>query len=337
MCEICALDIEEVTGLDALEGLRHEWSALCDRSPRATSFQRPEWLLPWCRAFPPGTPWVLAVRREERLAALAPFLIYPNEGRRTVAFCGGGVSDYCDVVTDPEGEDEAAAALLAYLGEHRDRWDACDFEPLPGESPLLRVPAPEGWTDHHEVRDVCPFLSLPDRVEDLGQVVRTRQLSNLRKYRRKATELGDLRLEEADSDTWEGMFDIVIRLHGARWSEKGQAGMLGGDGLDTFHHEVARGFAARNALGLYLLCLDGRPLAGLYGFREKETFLYYMPGFDPDFAKLSPGVLIVGAAVEDAIRRGARVFDFLRGKETYKTWWGTTDRETFRRTFQSAS
>jgi CelD/BcsL family acetyltransferase involved in cellulose biosynthesis len=52
---------------------------------------------------------------------------------------------------------------------------------------------------------------------------------------------------------------------------------------------------------------------------------------------LSPGVLIVGAAVEDAIRRGARVFDFLRGRETYKTWWGTKDRETFRRAFTRQS
>ncbi|HKV07234.1 MAG TPA: glycosyl transferase family 1, partial [Thermoanaerobaculia bacterium] len=204
MREIRALDVEEVTDLDALEGLRDEWSALCDRSPRATPFQRPEWLLPWWRAFPPEAPWVLAVRREGRLTAFAPFLIYPNEGRRTVALCGGGVSDYCDVVTDPEGEDEATAALLAYLEDHRDRWDACDFEPLPGASPLLRAPASKGWADRVKVRDVCPFLLLPDRVEDLGQVVPTRQLSNLRKYRRKATELGDLRLEEAGADTWEG-------------------------------------------------------------------------------------------------------------------------------------
>ena len=66
---------EEITSLDDLEALRGDWTALCDRSPRVTPFQRPEWLIPWWHAFQPGEPWVLAVRKEERLAALAPLLI----------------------------------------------------------------------------------------------------------------------------------------------------------------------------------------------------------------------------------------------------------------------
>lgn len=325
--------VEEVTELDSLEALRAEWSSLCDLSPRTTPFQRPEWLIPWWRAFRPGEPWGLAVRREDRLAALAPFLLYKAQhGARTVAFCGGGVSDCCDVVTDPETEEETVRLLLDHLAARRDRWDACDFESMPAESPLLRVPAPEGWEDRTEVRDICPVLHLPDHVEDLRQVVPTRQLSNLRRYRRMAQRLGDLRLEQADGETWEGFLDTLIRLHGARWNEQGQAGMLAGDDLRAFHREVAEGFAARDALGLYILCLNDAPLAALYGFHEKETYFYYMQGFDPGHAKLSPGVMVIGGMVEDVLQRGARAVDFLRGRETYKYWWGAKDRETFRRT-----
>lgn len=201
-------EIEEVSDLEAL---RDEWSDLCDRSPRVTPFQRPEWLLPWVRAFPPGEPWVLAVREEGRLIALAPLLIYPNAGKRTVAFCGGGVSDYCDVVTDPDGEEETVAALLAYLMERRDRWDVADFEPLPGDSPLLRIA--QGST---ETRDVCPGLDLPDRVEDLGRVVHTRQLANLRKYRRKAEKLGELSLYDG---SWEEKLETLLRFYLVRREE----------------------------------------------------------------------------------------------------------------------
>jgi CelD/BcsL family acetyltransferase involved in cellulose biosynthesis len=325
--------VEEVTELESLEALRAEWSSLCDTSPRVTPFQRPEWLIPWWRAFRPGEPWVLTLRREGRLAALAPFLLYRKEsGDRTVAFCGGGVSDYCDVVTAPEIEDEAVRALFDHLAACQDRWDACDFEPVPGESPLLRSPAPQEWEDRIEVRDVCPVLTLPGRVEDLREVVPTRQLSNLRKYRRMAERQGDLRLERADGETWEGFLDTFIRLHGARWNELGQAGLLDGDELQAFHRDVAAGFAARGALGLYVLCLKGAPIAALYGFHERETYFYYMQGFDPAHAKLSPGVMVVGGVIEDVLQRGARKVDFLRGRETYKSWWGPKDRETFRRT-----
>src|SRR5947209_4026720 len=226
--------VEEITSIHALEALQEEWTALCDRSPRTTPFQRPEWLLPWWRAFPPGEPWVLAVRREGRLAALAPLLVYPNEGKRTVAFCGGGVSDYCDVVTDPDGEEETVAALLAHLEIRRERWDVADFEPLPGDSPLLRIS--QGAI---ETRDVCPGLDLPDRVEDLGRIVHTRQLANLRKYRRKAGKLGELRLH--GDGPWEEKLEILLRFYLARRGEPD------GDTLRAFHREVAAGFHARGA------------------------------------------------------------------------------------------
>ncbi|HET9212997.1 MAG TPA: GNAT family N-acetyltransferase [Thermoanaerobaculia bacterium] len=313
-------EIEEIPSWDALESLRGEWSDLCNRSPRVTPFQRPEWLLPWGRAFPPGEPWVLAVRREGRLAALAPLLVYPNEGKRAVAFCGGGVSDYCDVVTDPDGEEEAVSALLAHLVDHRDRWEIADFEPLPGGSPLLRTA--EGYA---ESRDVCPGIDLPERVEDLHEVVPTRQLANLRKYRRKAGKLGELRLHS--DDPWEEKLEVLLRFYLARRGE------TDGDTLRAFHREVAAGFHARGALGLHLLCLNGDPLAGLYGFRERDTFYCYMQGFDEQWAKLSPGAMVVGAVIEESIRQGARRIDFLRGREPYKYWWGGTDRETFRRIF----
>ena len=329
--------IEEITRIHALEVLREEWTVLCDRSPRATPFQRPEWLLPWWRAFPPGEPWVLAVRREGRLAALAPLLLYIKDGERTVAFCGGGVSDYLDVVTDPAEEDGAVAALLAHIAVRRDRWEAADFEPVPAESPLLRVPPPDGLSARTEPRDVCPVLDLPDPLDDLRGLVPTRQLSNLRKYRRKAEDLGELRLETVETRRWEELLEILIGFHVARRSETGQEGLLGADDLRAFHREVAAGFHARGALGLYVLCLDSRNLAALYGFWEKNAFYFYMQGFDSPWAKLSPGVMVVGGAVEDVIRQGARRLDFLRGREPYKYWWGARDRETFRRVLRPQS
>jgi CelD/BcsL family acetyltransferase involved in cellulose biosynthesis len=334
MPEAPSLRVEEIPSWAALEPLAGAWAALCDRSSRATLFQRPEWLLPWGRAFPPGEPWVLAVRQGARLIALAPWLVYLNEGRRTVAFCGGGVSDYLDLVIDPEWEEEATAALLAHLAARRDRWDVGDFEPVPAGSPLLRI-APDGFEARTAPRDVSPGLDLPDRVEDLEQIVHTRQLANLRKYRRNAEALGTLRLERA-GESWEDPLEILLRFYTARRAGSGEPGLLDGDALRAFHREVAAGFHARGSLGLYTLRLNDSPIASLYGFRERDTFYCYMQGFDAGSAKLSPGVMIVGGVIEDVIRRGVRRIDFLRGREPYKYWWGATDRETFRRTLDNS-
>ena len=44
----------------------------------------------------------------------------------------------------------------------------------------------------------------------------------------------------------------------------------------------------------------------------------YNSGFAPERAALSPGVVLLAHLVRDAIGRGRKKFDFLRGEERYK-------------------
>jgi hypothetical protein len=62
------------------------------RSPQASPFQSPAWLLAWRRCFAPEQLWVLAVRRSGALIGLAPFYIHcgPSAGHRQVTLLGNG-------------------------------------------------------------------------------------------------------------------------------------------------------------------------------------------------------------------------------------------------------
>lgn len=51
----------------------------------------------------------------------------------------------------------------------------------------------------------------------------------------------------------------------------------------------------------------------------------YLTGFDPAFARRSPGAILYADAIERAHARGDRVFDFMRGAEAYKYRWGARD------------
>jgi len=56
-----------------------------------------------------------------------------------------------------------------------------------------------------------------------------------------------------------------------------------------------------------------------------------LQGYDPAFSRMSPGVLMLGMVIEDALASGARAIDFLRGREPYKYLWGACDRPGFKR------
>jgi CelD/BcsL family acetyltransferase involved in cellulose biosynthesis len=329
--EDAPLMVDEVHSLEGLTALAPEWRRLWERCPWATTFQRPEWLLPWCRHFAPGALWGLALRREGLLVGLAVLGLHAWNGTRVVGLLGAGISDYLDVLLDPEQAPRGAQALLSHLARRRELWDVCDFEQLRAASPLLRAPLPSGWTEDTQVQEACPGVSLPSRPEALPEVVSPRLLANLRQARRRLERLGPVSLELAEASRLDELMEVLVRLHGARWSLRGQPGVLADEALRKFHREVARGLLAAGALRLYALRVGGHPVAVCHGFRDRERASYYLGGFEPAYQRFSVGSLVVGHALEEAVRTGATVFDFLRGREAYKYTWGAKDEFNYRR------
>ncbi|MGZ3459027.1 MAG: GNAT family N-acetyltransferase, partial [Archangium sp.] len=267
------LEVEEVVTLRGLEQLQGEWRWLWARCAGATTFQRPEWLVPWYRHFGPSfssrRPWVVTLRSEGRLVGLAPLVIREEDGARVVRLLGEGLSDSLDVLMDPELAPHGVRTLFDWLALNGEHWDVCAFEQLREDSPLLRTPVPEGWGERTEVREVCPQTPLPWTAEG-------RFASNLRQAHRRLERLGPVRFEEADAGNLEAMMDTLVRLHGGSGRRRGEPGVLEEASLQSFHREVARGLLTAGALRLYALHVGDKPVAALYGFRDGAHVRYYL-------------------------------------------------------------
>jgi hypothetical protein len=74
----------------------------------------------------------------------------------------------------------------------------------------------------------------------------------------------------------------------------------------------------RGWLRLYLLWLDGKPAACLYGFFYSRKFYFYQSASMACFENHSPGMLTMGLAIQQAIQEGAEEYDLLHGTESYK-------------------
>jgi len=335
--DAAALAVEELSDLPALDALAPEWWKLWrGAASAATPFQSPAWLLAWWRAFAPGEIMTLAVRDRANggaLAGLAPLYV----SGRTVRLIGVGVSDYLGLLYRDGDGSRVAAAVLEHIADRRSAcWDVCDlFDLGPGE-PLLDAPLPATAAmcrdERHESGEPCPVLRLPARLDDLGAHVPTRMLEKLRYYRRRLGREGDVRIERATRENLPRLMDTLLSLHGARWAERGEAGgVLADPRVRRLHDAAAPALLDADALRLSALSLDGRTIAVFYGFADRRRTYYYLGGFDPAFARFSPGAVIVGHAIEEAVREGAAEFHFLRGREPYKYAWGAEDRPSFRR------
>lgn len=289
---------------------------LCDQCPGATPFQRPEWLLSWVEAFSPENIRAVEVRSGNRLVGFAPLLIYPRGHERVLAFMGGAVSDYLDLLVDPQYERQAVIEIARVLrGLHE--WTTLDLTDLSARSVLLRTKLAGIATAH----DNCSALYLPKSREELLRLLSKSQRANLRNARSRIQRAGGGQVALATIETLPEFLEDLFQLHTSRWAVAGKPGVLADGGVRTFHHISAPRLLKRGLLRLYRLRLEQRTIAVVYTLFEQGTVFCYLQGYDQEFAHLSPGTHLMFAVMEDAVRADMRKFDFLRGEETYKRHW----------------
>lgn len=304
-----------------------EWRSLWQRCPRASVFQSPAWVHAWWARFGGAHPWMLEFRHGERLVGIAPLFLWPEE--RRVLLMGTGITDSLDILAEDQWASAVAEATFQWLDGCHSEWDVCDLQQLPQYSSLRTAPTPQEWESSLATQDVTPVLLLPQHADDMPRA------AELAYLHRRLEKEGNVEIIAADEGNFRELFQALVNLHNARWTERAEQGVLADESVREFHVDAAPGLLRLGALRLFVLKVAGQPVAAYYGFQHAGRAVYYLGGFAPEWKRFSVGTVIVGHAITEAIREGAREFDFGRGREPYKYRWGAEDRFTFRRELQA--
>jgi CelD/BcsL family acetyltransferase involved in cellulose biosynthesis len=300
------MTIEVLRTTEALYALADDWHGLFARCPDATPFQSAAWLLPCWHVFGTARPVVATLYSRGRLAGVLP--LYALEDK--LLPIGAGITDYQDILLDPEESPGAASALLsaALAAANINR---CDLIDLPPEAMLLRTDSPPGWKIARQQSDPCPVVAL-------GDVPRGRR-RDIRQSRHRADRLGGYAIETATPDTLDALLPAFYALHEQRHP-----------GLDRrlrrFHRLAAPALLRAGLLRLWVLRIRNELAAGHYMLLARNRILFYLGAFDARFAYASPGTLLMGEIIEQAAAEGRHELHFLRGAERYKYAWGAVDR-----------
>lgn len=323
------LRVEEVDSIAELYSLRDEMLMLWRADCSATVFQSPYWLFAWLEHIKPEERLsVLVVRSGRFMVGAAPLCLrQTREGVSGLCFIEVGITDYFDLTAWPGYQWQVVEAVFEYLFR-RGGWDVLRLEQLRPCSLLLRYPLPPG--DTVEAQEVCPVLGMSPSLA-LRSIISERAFRQLAYYRRRLARTGRVSVESADETNVDAILESLAALHCRRWRARGENGALSGADIMAFHRGVAGALVRERMLRMYLLKFDGRDAAAFYGFHCNNRTMYYLGGFAPEFARLNLGSIIVGHAIERALAEGATEFDFLRGSEPYKFFWGARARLNYRR------
>lgn len=305
-----------------LAEIADEWEALWARCRAATPFQAPAWQTSWWREYGrPGELRMALVRRDGQLVAVGGF----HRSRPGVlAPLGVGLSDWTDVLVDPEHEADAlgalAAALLAGAG-----WQVLDLPEVRAGAVALR------WAQHWPgpVRTAAGSVCGDIAAAPLDDVVAAMSSSARQSVRRSLRRMDGAGLVEepvAAADVAAAV-DELLALHHEQWRERG--GMNPEHGRPRFARHlraavqemVGRGQAAliRYRVGEELvaanLVLAGGDVVGGYLFGARPAL----------FKQFNVMSMLMRTALTTSAEHGVSTFSMLRGREAYKSEWGAEE------------
>src|SRR4051812_7712608 len=298
-----------------------EWNALAaaQRSP----FLTVEWLSAWWESFGEGRPEVVTIR---------------DGGLRAGAFLG-----------------RSGSGLLAPANDHSGDWDALAADEEARNAvwkvvagmgaPVLTLPAmheaaaervareilrPAGYRVVAERGPASPFLELPATYDELLAGKSGNFRSQLGRRRRALEREGELvfRTARGDDD-----LDAVFRVEAAGWKSEEGTAILSDSRTQRLYRSFARIAAERGWLRLHLLELDGRAIAADYSVVFAGGEFLLKTGFDEEWGRLSPGLVLRGEVLRQAIEDGLGYYDFLGGPDHYKLRW--TDEARMRVTLRA--
>lgn len=299
-----------------------EWEALAVRTG-AAPFLHPGWAEAWWRAFGQDEPALYMLRKEGRLAALAPMVRRPKrlEGAVNVHTPAFGLLA------------ESRAAALALAGDlFRDEPTHVSITHLEPEGESLRACQEAAEEAGYRVV-VSPFqrsmhLQLKQDWSDYQRERGRNLLRNLRRSRRQLQKQGKLAVETIrDAEHLETRLPEAYCVEAASWKGATGTAIQSHPRTRRFYTALAYWAAERGALRLYIMRVDGRPIAMYYALQMNGISHLLKGGYDPAFGRYSPGKLLLQEVIESCFANGVSRVEFHGGTEAYKLEWASAARE----------
>lgn len=318
-----ARDVEVVTRLSQLDSLRSSWDALAaDGSGCPT--QQFAWARACAESFPDQALRIVAVRRGEDAAAIAPLSLREASKRLQLL----GVSDLYEP-SDLLFRDHEALCQLA--GSIAASGFPLLFARIDARSPTIGtlrrafgrraavVTRPAGAT---------PVIFLDESWREPEQNVNAGRRSDLRRARRRAEQLGAVTFElvAPSPDELSPLLGEIFAVEEAGW--KGRAGTaLAHDRVrGEFYRRYAAAAAGTGSLRLAFLRIGGRAAAVQIAAESGGRFWLLKIGYDEQFARCSPGTLLMVETIRAAAASRLRAYEFLGNAEAWIRFWTSEER-----------
>jgi CelD/BcsL family acetyltransferase involved in cellulose biosynthesis len=321
-------------GLNVIDELAQEWRELCDDAVDDQPFFRPEWFRSHIGVFFPDAKIVLITARlNGRLYLVLPLLEeWSTFCKVPVRRLRAPVNVHCgryDAVCRAGPERDAAIRATWKWLKDRDNWDLLHLHYVPEESSVGRLVADaraDGFRTIQFADRPNPYVPVPSNPAFLKQLPHsTRLRTKLRQVRREYGSEGSLRFYRVDIADRVAL-KRFYELEASGWKGEEKSAILCDSKMLRFFNDLADFAAHQRYFRLYMLELNGRPIAAHFSLVLKGRCYSPKVAYDQHFKQIAPGHLIVEEILKDCAACGVYDFDITGVDDEWKMKWATEAR-----------
>jgi CelD/BcsL family acetyltransferase involved in cellulose biosynthesis/ribosomal protein S18 acetylase RimI-like enzyme len=229
----------------------------------------------------------------------------------------------------PRGrEKECARAILAVLQRQADRWDYFELDATDETGPLADAVREwaRSWPGLRLLVDPAPpspCIGLTAGTDPLAALA-ARSRKSVRRCRRQLEERGPIALEVFEApDEMERALAAYLDVEGRSWKRGAGQGVGKDRRNQAFYRALLPRLAAQGRAVVAFLRQGERRLAANIDFRLGSTVYGSQTTYDRDYARYSPGNVLMALALEWYAARGVSEYElFARFPENKRRWAG---------------
>ncbi|HEX8736685.1 MAG TPA: GNAT family N-acetyltransferase [Pyrinomonadaceae bacterium] len=316
-----------------------EWTALCEEGASNQPFFRPEWFAAFVKNFE-NELMLLTVRRGGKLSAVLPLVkkkgsLHGVPARKLQAVFNANTQRF-DLIheADETRRKETVEALWKEIKKQKN-WDVLEMRLVQKESwlkDLIALAESENYRTGIWQMDGAPFVRLP--AGDDKEKLIADYFKNFSKNRRQILGKKLRRLEKLGKVEFcvtrgysPELMQKYFALEAQSWKGRGGTDAGSDAKVARLHDDFARAVAARNALFIYELKLDGKTIAMYISIMYASETIGWKMSFDEEYARFSPGNLLLWEVLKGCIRNDSLELDMLSPATENKKFWASGERE----------
>lgn len=317
------ISVNKINNHIQLNKIRRDWERIYQADSKSQIYCSWSWFNGWARRA--GSKWIVVTVKDlvsDTYVAFFPLCI-ENKKLFNISLIkrmyntGIPFSYYTGFLCLPKHENRAIEAIADFI-MHNINWDTFEMK-------FIRDPRIESFVKYFPKTKYRTNLnnsltSLLIKLPDSYNLFLSRNMgkSSRKRIKEKINHIQKNDCYHITVSTYESIgkdIDIQCRMWNNRWNKEYEI---------EWHRYFMKYFFKIGLLRLTILWTEKKPIATLSCFSDplKKTYNAYLTSYDPEYSKLSPGIVLFADSIKYAIENEFNFYDLGTGVYQYKLSFG---------------